>query len=100
MAIVKEIPARAVIKLYEFKVMHKGFQIPVTVYLVEEKRDVFYNHCVCFEKTPIETFLQIDKNKGREWFDLFDREDQLAGAIGKMIDAELDKTLAYKMAAN
>jgi hypothetical protein len=80
----------AVEKLFDARLMHKGFLLPVTVYLVEETFDSFYHHCVCFENTRFEQHLEIALDLDGSWFDLSDRDDTLAGAIGCMIDAQME----------
>ena len=81
-------PVHSVEKIYDLQVMHKGFPIPVTVYLVEETIFEFVYHCVCFENTRYDNHLTIDKRESGEWFDLTDRDDLLASAIGQVIEAQ------------
>ncbi len=81
-------PVHSVEKVYDLEVLHKGFPIPVAVYLVEEKYCEFVYHCVCFENTRYDNYLTIEQKESGVWFDLTDRDDQLAAAIGLQINAQ------------
>ena len=80
----------AVEKLFYARLMHKGFRLPVAVYLVEVTLDSFYHHCVCFENSRFERHLEIALDSEGTWFDLGDRDNSLAAALGCMIDAQME----------
>ena len=83
-------PVYAVEKLFDGKLLHKGFQLPVAVYLVEETLDNFYHHCVCFENTRFEKDIEIALSADGSWFDLCDRDEALAQSLGRMIDQQTE----------
>ena len=87
----------AVEKLFDARLMHKGFRLPVAVYLVEETLDSFYHHCVCFENSRFARHLEIALDSEGTWFDLGDRDNSLAAALGCMIDSQME-TMANTLA--
>ena len=90
MVIFNNKPVFAVEKLFEARLMHKGFRLPVAVYLVEVTLDSFYHHCVCFENSRFERHLEIALDTEGTWFDLGDRDDSLATAMGSMIEVQME----------
>ncbi len=80
-------------KIATLTVTHKGMTMPVNVYLVIPNTDEPFSLCVCFEDTPIETRLEIDKNKHGEWVDLYEGPSELARAIGAEIEKKIKPVL-------
>jgi len=80
-------------KFCELTVTHKGMTMPVNVYIVQPKQGEPYSLCICFENTPIETQLAIDKNAKGEWVDMHEGASELARTIG----AELDKKITQRL---
>jgi hypothetical protein len=82
-------------KLFELTVTHKGMPMPVNVYLVrpEPGQGEPYPFCVCFEHTPIETQLCIDKNAKGIWVDMHEGHCELAEKLG----AEIEKRMLQRM---
>ena len=98
MATFKNKVVYAIEKLFYGRIMHKGFQLPVAVYQVEQTKNVFYHHCVCFENTRFERQIDIAMNETGTWYDMEDRDDSLAVLIGQMIETQTT-TLEYAILA-
>lgn len=73
-------------KLCDLKITHKGMPVPVNVYLIRPDQGEPYSLCVCFENTPIETQLAIDKNEKGEWVDIHEGDSELARTIGAQLE--------------
>jgi hypothetical protein len=74
-------------KLYDIKVLFKGTNMPVAVYLVKDNSGRDFNLCICFENSPIETRMAIDITE-KGWIDIYDdsaKGSELAEAIGAQI---------------
>ena len=80
-------------KVAELNVAFKGVSMPVNVYLVKPQKAEPFALCVCFEDTPIEIQLSIDKDLHGDWIDMHDRSHELAGLIGPMIENKLKPRL-------
>lgn len=80
-------------KFCELTVSHKGMPMAVNVYIIQPVKGEPYSLCICFEGTPIETQLTIDKNAKGEWVDLHEGKSELARTIG----AELDKRIKQRL---
>jgi|GEM_PF-6128867 len=72
-------------KIAELKVAFKGMTMPVNVYLASQKNEEPFVICVCYEDSPIETRLYLDKT-ARGWKERYSDDHELAVLIGPQVE--------------
>lgn len=72
-------------RIAELKVPFKGLAMPVNVYLVEVTKGEPFVLCVCYEDSPIETRLYLDKTV-QGWKERYSDDHDLASVIGPMVE--------------